>query len=51
VTIAAPLIAELPKPTPAIILLSASLVAFVAAFFLPSRAEEERVENEKLKLN
>ena len=37
VTIAAPLIAELPKPTPAIILLVASLVAFVAAFFLPSR--------------
>ena len=39
VTIASPVIAELDKPTPAIIMLVFNFVGLIAAFFLPSRDE------------
>lgn len=40
ITISAPVVAELDRPTPAICLLSFNGAAIIAAFFLPSRREE-----------
>ena len=46
ITIGAPLVAELDRPTPAIILMSFVGIALISSIFLPSRAEE--IETEKL---
>lgn len=43
-TIFSPLIAELPRPIPSICLLSINGLAFIAAFFFPSRQEEIEFE-------
>lgn len=46
-TIASPMIAELDKPIPTIILLAAVFLALVASFFLPSKKDEVDLEEEK----
>lgn len=43
-TILSPLIAELPRPIPAICLLSVNSVAFISSFFFPSLQEENDFE-------
>ena len=46
-TIGSPLVAELDKPVPTIILLCAVFLALVSSFFLPSRQEERELEERK----
>jgi hypothetical protein len=41
ITIFAPIVAELPRPTPAIFLLSINGIALISAFFLPSKKEQD----------
>lgn len=49
-TIFAPLVAELDTPIPTSILLGISVVAFIAAFFLPSKSYQDQEEKEILEL-
>ena len=41
ITVFAPLVAELPRPAPAIFLLSINAIALFSAFFLPSKKEQD----------
>ena len=45
-TVLAPICAELDRPIPCIILLSSNFLALVAAFFLPSYAEQAKFEEQ-----
>jgi hypothetical protein len=44
ITILAPLAAELERPLPASILLIINIIAFINAFFLPSRDQEKQFD-------
>jgi hypothetical protein len=46
ITILAPLAAELERPLPASILLIINIIAFINAFFLPSRDQEKQFDEQ-----
>jgi len=43
-TVTSSLAAEIDRPWPVVMLISANFIAFVTAFFLPSIEEEEKIE-------
>lgn len=44
ITIASPLVAELDRPIPGIILICVQLIAFITAFFLPSKKDQQEFD-------